>query len=197
MARGPLIVRLRNWAASLLAAEGWTVHPLAPRGLRAGADKLRALRQACLVVDPAFDGRLNTLVMPLSFSSAVHARWAGLRAVGHAYDGRSLHPAAAVLPGLSLDAYAAVLQRSAQMVANDTGPGHLAAAVGAPVITLMRSGHAPGKIAKWRPWGPRVHVLHAGHDWPTVATAIAAADQALSADDRRAPPGAAGLHLHQ
>jgi heptosyltransferase II len=320
---GPLIVRLRNWvgdvvlsvpalrllqacghtlhlvgkpwAASLLAGEGWPVHTLAPRGLRQGARQLRALRQQCQAADPGFGARLNMLVMPYSFSSAAHARLAGLRAVGHAYDGRSpllaravpvprgvhelqslwqlawavvgtgppppvpqaiglriapaaqdaalrslavagvrgrymvlcpfaagsndgrdkrwpgfatfaaqaarqwelplvlcpgpgeeaaaqaLHPGAIVLPGLPLGSYAAVLQRAALMVANDTGPGHLAAAVGAPVITVMRNGPASDKIAKWRPWGAQAQVLHAGDDWPAVPAVLALAGQLLAA----------------
>lgn len=288
----------KPWAASLLAGESWPVHTLAPRGLRRGARQLRGLRRQCHAADPGFDARLNMLVMPYSFSSAVHARLAGLRAVGHAYEGRSpllartvpiprgvhelqslrllawalagsgpcpppppaiglrvtpadqavalrrladagvhgrylvlcpfaagsndgrdkhwpgfaefalqawqrwglamvlcpgpgeedtaraLHPAVTVLPGLPLGAYAAVLQRSALLVANDTGPGHLAAAVGAPVITVMRETPGADKIAKWRPWGDQAQVLHAGQSWPAVAAVVALADQVLVATVR-------------
>jgi heptosyltransferase II len=319
----PLIVRLRNWvgdvvlsvpalrllaeqghalelvgkpwAASLLAGEGWPVHRLAPRGLRQGARQMRALRQQCRTADPGFDHRINTLVMPYSFSSAVHARLAGLRALGHAYDGRSLllaralpvprgvheveslwqlawsvqghgpappvpaaiglriapaaqavaqqrlaqagvagpylvlcpfagglndghdkrwpgfaalaehlagpgglplvmcpgpgeeamahqlHPAARVLPGLDMGEYAAVLQGAALVIANDTGPGHLAAAVGTPVITVMRAAPGNDKTAKWRPWSTTAAVVHDGQAWPAVDAVLARAAAWLAA----------------
>jgi ADP-heptose:LPS heptosyltransferase len=40
----------------------------------------------------------------------------------------------------SLGAYAAVLERAALLVANDTGSAHLAAALGTPSVTLFLSG---------------------------------------------------------
>jgi len=42
-----------------------------------------------------------------------------------------------VLPGLGLSAYAAVMSEARLVVANDSGPLHLAAAVGAPVLGLF------------------------------------------------------------
>jgi len=43
--------------------------------------------------------------------------------------------AALCLPGVGLGAYAALLKDAALMISNDTGPGHMAAAVGTPVHT--------------------------------------------------------------
>lgn len=48
---------------------------------------------------------------------------------------------------------AAVLKRSKLLISGDSGPVHLASAVGTPVIALFRN-DIPGKSAKrWGPWG--------------------------------------------
>jgi heptosyltransferase-2 len=60
------------------------------------------------------------------------------------------------LPGVALDTYLAVLSRAALVVANDTGPGHMAAAVGAPLVSLL----GPSDPAVHAPWGPHVLALH-------------------------------------
>jgi heptosyltransferase-2 len=111
----PLIVRLRNWvgdvvlgipalrflqdqgyqlhligkpwASHLLRGEGWTVETLAP-SWRARVAQLRRLKQSCQQRDPTFNHRLNALVLPFSFSSALEMRLAGLRSVGYAHEGR-------------------------------------------------------------------------------------------------------------
>ena len=48
-----------------------------------------------------------------------------------------LVPYATVLHGLNLNEYAAVLARAAGVIANDSGPMHLAAAVGAPTLGIF------------------------------------------------------------
>lgn len=114
---GPLVVRIRNWigdvvlglpALQLLQDHGYRLH-LVARGkwapsLLAGydwpvhvqpakvADKVRQLRQIraqCKAVDPGFDRRDNALLLPVSLSSALEMRLAGLRAVGFSKEGRS------------------------------------------------------------------------------------------------------------
>ena len=45
---------------------------------------------------------------------------------------REHYPGVMALEGVKLGAYGAILRRAALLVSNDTGPGHLAAAVGAP-----------------------------------------------------------------
>jgi heptosyltransferase-2 len=86
---------------------------------------------------------------------------------------RSAYPQAEVVENLPLDAYAALLQGSRGVIANDTGPGHIAAATGAPLISVL----GPTKVEQWRPWGPNITLLSARPDWPTVDQVEAAARQ--------------------
>jgi ADP-heptose:LPS heptosyltransferase len=64
-------------------------------------------------------------------------------------------PARALVDALPLGAFAALLSRAAVVIANDTGPVHLAEAVGAPTIGLYRVGNlingAPVDRARHRP----------------------------------------------
>lgn len=274
----------RRWAVDLLAGHGWPVQVLAATaGER--VRQLRALRQVARDVDPGFGRRLNAICLPYSFSSALEFRLAGLRALGHAHEGRSLllaraaprprgvhelevywdlgnvllgrqapppqaiglrvsprhreraaalrrahglapgcivvcpfaggtwakqdktwpgfadfvarelpafgrdlvicpgpgeetiarelYPGARLLPDVDLGTYAALLQEAALMVSNDTGPGHVAAAVGAPLVSVL----GPSDPALWRAWGPSVHIVRREHGWPAtpdVRRAVAA-----------------------
>jgi heptosyltransferase-2 len=93
---------------------------------------------------------------------------------------RQLYPAARMLDGGDLAVYIALLQRASLVVANDTGPGHLAAALGRPLISML----GPTDAARWAPWGPQVHVLQhphqgAGTVWPTADEALALSRQLL------------------
>jgi heptosyltransferase-2 len=313
--RRPLIVRLRNWvgdvtlgvptlqrladhgyalqlvgkrwARDLLAGHGWPVHVL-PGTLRARVRQLRELRRVALASDAALARRLNAVCFPYSFSSALEFRLAGLRALGHAYEGRSLllgravprpqrvhelevywdlgsvllgesapppsaiglrvseaHRAqaaalrgrhgiepgcivicpfaggtwakqdktwpafadfvardlpafgrsvvvcpgpgeeaiareqfagATLLPDVGLGTYAALLQDAALMVSNDTGPGHIAAAVGTPLISVL----GPSDPALWRAWGPSVQVLRGADTWPDTRTVVDAVARTLA-----------------
>lgn len=270
----------KGWARDLLAGHGWPVQVL-PKTM---AERVRLLRK--LGQGARRDGGINALCLPDSFSSALEFRLAGLRALGHAWEGRRLllgravprprgvhelevywrlgstllgqdaplptaiglrladmhlaqadalrraqgiepgcilicpfaggtwnqvdktwpgfadfasnelksfgrtvvvcpgpgeeaiaqaqFPSALMLPGVGLGAYAALLRDAAVMVSNDTGPGHLAAAVGAPLVSVM----GPSDPALWRPWGPTVQVLGGDGQWPSaqaVQTAVAGA----------------------
>ncbi|MGY0197716.1 glycosyltransferase family 9 protein [Leptothrix sp. BB-4] len=300
----------KGWAARLLAGEGWTVHAL-PRGLKARVALYRRLRAEALQRDPGFDRRVNTVVLPTSFSSALEIRLAGLRGLGYAREGRSLllskaprkpsgqhemqhdwhlaqtllglaeplppyavlspsedarqrvqallvaqglarpfvvlcpfaggtfekvdkrwphfaeftrvaaaewglplvlcpgpgegdvarrdFPQAVVLDGVGLDDYAALLERCALMVSNDTGPGHVAAAVGAPLLSVL----GPTDPAQWGARGPGVKVLRGAPGavvadppvvWPDVAQAIEAGRAMLASISRStsAAPGVRG-----
>lgn len=87
------------------------------------------------------------------------------------------YPGVRLLPGVKLGVYGGLLRRAALMVSNDTGPAHLAAAVDAPVLSVL----GPTKPEQWAPWGPQVQVLRHWPRWPTVDEALAAVDARLSA----------------
>lgn len=91
--------------------------------------------------------------------------------------------AATVVPGVGLGAYAALLADAALMVSNDTGPGHIAAAVGTPLLSVL----GPTEPAQWGAWGPTVTFLRHWPRWPTVEEAARAAERVL--DRARSTPG--------
>lgn len=279
----------KGWARELLAGQGWPVHVLAGTG----SERVRQLRDLRQALQPGPHGsskrrRINALCLPDSFSSALEFRLAGLRALGHAWEGRSLllgqavarqrgvhelqvywqlgdallgqaaplpdcidlqptegqraqaqalreahgiepgficicpfaggtwnqadktwpgfasfvaqalpalgrtvvvcpgpgeeeriareHFASArLVPGVNLGVYAAVLQDAAAMISNDTGPGHMAAAVGTPLVSVM----GPSDPTLWHPWGPKVQVLGGQGAWPEAARVMQALHQAL------------------
>ena len=275
----------KGWARDLLAGYGWPVHAL-PAGLTQRVTLLRSLRS----LRPA-GGRgrgIDALCLPDSFSSALEFRLAGYRALGHAWEGRSLllgravprpqgvheldvywrlgsallgveaplpaaiglrlaerhlqeadalrrrhgiepgcilicpfaggtwnqqdktwpgfasfaahglhafgrqivicpgpgeeaiaqqqFGSALMLPGVGLGAYAALLRDAAVMVSNDTGPGHMAAAVGAPLVSVM----GPSDPSLWRPWGPCCQLLGGDGQWPTAEAVAAAVARAIA-----------------
>ncbi len=90
---------------------------------------------------------------------------------------RERYGAARLLPGVNLGVYAALLQDAAAMVSNDTGPAHIAAAVGTPLISVM----GPSDPTLWRPWGPdaRVAVLGGHGRWPSADEVGQALEQML------------------
>ena len=314
VSRRPLIVRLRNWvgdvtlslpmlqrlsdagytlellgkgwAPDLLAGHGWPVHKLAASA-RGRIAQLREIAAAARAADPGFARRINALCLPDSFSSALECRAAGLRALGHAWEARSLLLARAVprprgvheldvywrlgnallgadaplpptvhlrldqrhvdeahalqrahglaagyivvcpfaggtwsgqdktwpafpafakhtlpafgrpvvvcpgpgedsvareqfgaalcLPGVGLGAYAALLKDAALMISNDTGPGHMAAAVGTPLLSVL----GPSDASLWHAWGPKVQVLQGAGTWPSAGQVERAVRDAL------------------
>ncbi len=80
-------------------------------------------------------------------------------------------PGATLLPGLGVGAYAAVMARARIVVANDSGPMHLAAAVGAAVVGVFGVSE-PGRT---RPWSPRARTVGDAGGWPSVDLVAAAA----------------------
>ena len=294
----------KGWAGDLLAGHGWPVQPLAATW-RGRVAQLRALARDGAAADPGFARRVNALCLPYSLSSALEMRLAGLRALGHAHEGRSLllartlprprgrhellvywelgsallgrqapaPPAVGLRPGprqreaalalqrahglapggyvvlcpfaggtwahqdktwpgfaacaagplaaraaalglrlvvcpgpgeealarerfgaalclerVPLGTYAALLQDAAAMVSNDTGPGHMAAAVGTPLVSVL----GPSDPALWRAWGPGVQLVQGqggtGGHWPSAEQVDAAVARALAA---RCTPGQA------
>lgn len=78
---------------------------------------------------------------------------------------------------------AAVLEQAEAFVGNDSGLGHLAAAVGTPTMTVF----GPGRPERYRPWGPLARTVHA----PGGDLAALTPDAVLQALDRLPPrPGA-------
>ena len=312
--RRPLIVRLRNWigdvvlalpalehlsqqghdlvlvgkpwARDLLSGTPWQVQAM-PRPLRERVQQLRELAAQCRQADPGFDRRLNMVVFPFSFSSALDARLAGLKAIGYRYEARSwlLHRAlplpqggheierywrlacastgqpAAVLPrqlrlpltpaaradaqerlraagvasdylvlcpfaggpiagqdrhwpqfallaqqlraqghalvlcpgpnelesarrdfadthileGVPLSVYAAIIAGARLMVSNDTGPGHMAAAVGTPLVSVL----GPTSPEQWRPWGEPIDIVRCWPAWPQAVDVLKLVNERL------------------
>lgn len=75
------------------------------------------------------------------------------------------------LPDIDLGVYGAIFELAHSVVANDTGPGHLAAAAGARLISL----YGPQSVAAWTPIGANVQLFHDASKWPTAESVAAAA----------------------
>lgn len=63
-------------------------------------------------------------------------------------------PVANLVGQLTLTQLAALLQRSSCLVSNDSGPAHLAAAVGTKAVVLFGTPQASAGPRRWGPWGP-------------------------------------------
>lgn len=279
----------KGWAADLLEAYRWPVHPL-PSTWRERVALLARLRREVRAGTGPTGGRIDAVCFPYSWSSALEFRLAGLRAIGHAYEGRSLllgravprphglhefeiywqlagallgeqaappgeidlalaprhreqadalrrvhgigagyvvicpfaggtwdkkpktwpgfadfaarelprwgrpvlicpgpgeeavahdaFPGAICLERVGLGAYAALLSEAALMISNDTGPGHLAAAVGTPLLSVL----GPSEPAQWGAWGPGVEFVRGpGATWPSAAAVRSAVTARLGA----------------
>lgn len=95
---------------------------------------------------------------------------------------REQYAGVVALEGVKLGVYGAILRRAALLVSNDTGPGHLAAAVGAPVLSVL----GPTKAEQWAPWGPTVRIVQAEQPpdaivWPTLLQVMDAVERATAA----------------
>lgn len=101
----------------------------------------------------AFAKRLETLGLPILVCPGPAAE---------VEEARALYPSASLIENLPLDAYAALLGQARLVVANDTGPAHLAAAAAAPLLSVL----GPTKTQQWRPWGPTVTALGGDGQWP-------------------------------
>ena len=62
------------------------------------------------------------------------------------------------------------------VVSNDTGPAHMAAAVGAKVLSVL----GPTRPEHWAPWGPGVQVMRCWPDWPRADEVLARVEQTLA-----------------
>lgn len=81
---------------------------------------------------------------------------------------------ATILPSTDVGTFAALLAASRLVVANDSGPGHIAAAVGARLISVF----GVTEPVRTRPWGHGATLLGSDRGWPRyeeVAAAVAGA----------------------
>ncbi len=71
-------------------------------------------------------------------------------------------PGATILPDTDVATFAALLRGAQLVVANDSGPSHVAAAVGAPLVTIF------GVTQPWRtrPWTPDADLVGGADGWP-------------------------------
>ncbi|MGH6609571.1 MAG: glycosyltransferase family 9 protein [Burkholderiaceae bacterium] len=84
-------------------------------------------------------------------------------------------PGATVLPESDLATFAALLAGAQLVVANDSGPSHLAAAVGARLISIF----GVTEPEKTRPWSSHARMIGSADGWPSYAEARSAIDAAL------------------
>ena len=89
---------------------------------------------------------------------------------------RNALPGAIVLPESDVSTFGAVLAGSCLVVANDSGPGHLAAAVGARLISVF----GVTEPERTRPWSTRATLIGSGNGWPSYAEVRSAIDATLS-----------------
>ena len=88
---------------------------------------------------------------------------------------RTALPGATVLPESDVGTFAAILGAASLVVANDSGPGHLAAAVGARLISVF----GVTEPEKTRPWGSRITLVGSSDGWPSYEAVRSAVDSAL------------------
>jgi heptosyltransferase I len=103
-----------------------------------------------------------------AFASLLHELYTAMRAdlliLGAQGDAAFAHeilddvkcPVINLVGKLTLRETAAILPSCQVFVGCDTGPSHLAAACGVPVVSLFSAANEP---AVWRPWGEKVRVL--------------------------------------
>lgn len=83
-----------------------------------------------------------------------------------------------VIRGVGLGAYAALMRDAAAVISNDTGPGHLAAAVGAPLLSVL----GPTDPAQWGARGPRVRIVRGESGaWPEHRAVLGALTASVAA----------------
>jgi ADP-heptose:LPS heptosyltransferase len=78
-------------------------------------------------------------------------------ALVHAMRAAGAHGVEAAAGRLDLEETAALLAHARLVISVDTGTAHMAAALGAPLVTLF----GPTSLVRWRPLGPRVVVVQA------------------------------------
>lgn len=85
-------------------------------------------------------------------------------------------PGATILPEADVATFAAVIASARLVVANDSGPSHVAAAVGAPLVALF----GVTEVERTRPWSERATVVGSQAGWPTFAAVTNAIEATLA-----------------
>ena len=98
---------------------------------------------------------------------------------GEVEEARHDYAGAICIADVDLGVYAGILRRARLVIANDTGPGHIASAVGAPLISVM----GPSDATRYRPWGSHVSVIQQS-SWPTLEQVSAEARRLLDVGPR-------------
>lgn len=88
---------------------------------------------------------------------------------------RDALPGATVLPESDVATFAALLAGARLVIANDSGPGHLAAAVGARLISVF----GVTEPEKTCPWSRSATLIGSGDGWPSYEEVRSAVDAAL------------------
>jgi len=112
------------------------------------------------------DGRKRWPAFP-EFSERLASR--GIKSIlcpgrAEAEQAHALYPTATILTEVSLGVYAALMRDAWCTIANDTGPGHLAAAAGATLVSVL----GPGFVDRWTARGSEVTCVGNAARWPTL-----------------------------
>lgn len=83
-----------------------------------------------------------------------------------------------VAPGIDLGVFAALAERARLVIANDTGPGHLAAATGAATLSVL----GPTDASRWGVRGQHARTLQVAQGWPSVAQVNAVIEGMMRTD---------------
>ncbi|MBS0375543.1 MAG: glycosyltransferase family 9 protein [Proteobacteria bacterium] len=161
-----------------------------PGGARLVTSAAQDARAHALLASHGLERGGYVLLCPFSGADDREQRkvWPGFAALGRLLEAQRLPQlvcpgpgeeprVAAVLPraislaGVDLGVYAALARESRATVANDTGPGHLAAAAGAKLVSVYGS----QSVAAWAPLGARVRLFHDPAGWPDAAHVLEAA----------------------
>ena len=81
----------------------------------------------------------------------------------------------------SLRELAALLERSTVLISNDSGPVHLASAVGTPVVALFGTSDAGSHPTRWGPWGDGHVVLYGPLERLSVEQVVEAVQRVTAA----------------
>lgn len=79
------------------------------------------------------------------------------------------YPGARIMEGVGMSAYGVLMRDAARVVACDTGPGHLAAAAGARLLSIF----GPSVPARWSPVGPSAELICRWPEWPSLEEVLA------------------------